>query len=142
MKTTVPIVILFLAGLPSSTTGDEHNEQKAGLNAKQVVTHYKILEKHLKVHTDWPKEVFKSYPQMIMLKEAVNSMKDVTSIINNRPQAFKNQDIVYKIIKRDRFYIIALLHGQPAPTPLDEEVISKAYVIAKGTNRVFCWINW
>jgi hypothetical protein len=143
MKNTLTLIILFLAGLHPLAFGEDQNKKKPEMDLSMALQHYEIMQKGLPLQIYWPEEYFKGFPQLITLKKEVNSREDLDSMLKDRPQKFKDKDIVYQILERNGFYIVALLpFGQSEPTQRDERVLSKAYVISKGTKKLFCWMNW
>jgi hypothetical protein len=140
MMKSITLMIMICA--LSNVFADESNKAKPEMDVSMALLHYEA-HKDVRPLEDWPKEYFEGFPQMLTLKKAVNSKEDVTLMLNERPQKFKDRDIVYQILERNGFYIVALLpNGQTEPTQLDQSVLAQAYVIPKGTKRLFCWMNW
>lgn len=64
-------------------------------------------------------------------------------MISDQKKLYKDQDIAYKIMEHNGYYVVALLpDGHTKPKEQDEKFLQKAYVIKKGTKNLFCWMNW
>ncbi len=140
---TLSSLSVFLFAVCSLVQGEEKDQKLLEMDVSIALEHYKMLSDKVTNHAGWPKEYFEGYPQCVTLEKEVNRLEDVTELLNDRPQKFKDKDVVVKILERDGFYIVSLnfsSYGKEAAQ--DGSHLVKAYVIKKGTKTLFSWIHW
>lgn len=136
-------LIVFLFAACSLVQGEEKERKSQEMDTSIALGHYKSLSDKVTNHAGWPDKYFEGYPQSVTLPKEVNSLEDVSALLNERPQMFKDNDKVTEVIEKEGFFIVAVHYDwQALGVGNGQKVLVKAYVIKKGTKSVFCWMNW